>query len=83
MVSMEVMDKVYAWTTPEEAVRAEGEHWRSCTIEERVSAVEIIRERTPGVYGEAPARLERVYRFVELPPRALPARGRSRPGGER
>jgi hypothetical protein len=66
------MDKVYEWTTPEQAIRAEVEHWRACSIEERVSAVELIREATPGIYGDAPARLERVYRFVELPPRALP-----------
>ena len=50
------MEKVYAWTTPREAVRAEGEYWRSRSIEERVSAVEAIREATVGIYGEAPAR---------------------------
>jgi hypothetical protein len=77
------MDKVYEWTTPEQAIRAEAEHWRKCSIEERVSAVELIREATPGIYGDAPARLERVYQFVELPPRALPGSGSPRTGGQR
>lgn len=72
------MDKVYEWTTPEEAARAEGAYWRSRSIEERVSAVEAIREATPGIYGEAPARLERVYRFVELSPGALAERASAR-----
>ncbi len=77
------MDKVYEWTTPEQAIRAEAEHWRKSSIEERVSAVELIREATWGIYGEAPARLERVYQFVELPPRALPGSGSPRAGGQR
>lgn len=80
--SLDFMDKVYEWTTPEEAARAEGAHWRSRSIEERVSAIEAIRRATAGIYGDAPARLERVWRFVELPPRARPARGSTRTGGE-
>jgi hypothetical protein len=60
------MEKVYTWTTPEQAVKAEGDYWRRCSIEERVAAVETLRQATVGIYGDAPARLERVYRFVEL-----------------
>ena len=69
------MEKVFAWTTPARAIRAEAAHWRSVSVEERVSAVESIRRATPGVYGGVPARLERVYRFVELAPRQVPIVG--------
>ncbi|HZS37844.1 MAG TPA: hypothetical protein VFF06_13495 [Polyangia bacterium] len=33
----------YRWTTPAEAARDEGRYWRSVSVEERVSAVELIR----------------------------------------
>lgn len=42
--------KAYAWTTHEEAARQEGAYWRSVSIEERVSAVETIRQATIGIY---------------------------------
>jgi hypothetical protein len=72
------VEKVFAWTTPEEAVIAEGRYWRSVSIAERVAAVETIRRATPGVYGRVPARLARAHRFVELEPRAIRGGRRSR-----
>jgi len=72
------VEKVFAWTTPEEAIIAEGRYWRSVSIAERVAAVEAIRRATPGVYGPVPTRLARVHRFVELEPRALRGGRRSR-----
>src|SRR5207244_2669478 len=72
--------KPYRWTTHGEAVRAEREHWRNVSIADRVSAVETIREATIGIYDEAPARMERTYRFIALPPRPLPRGGGARAG---
>ena len=78
------MEKTYRWTTPEEAIKDEVRYWQSVSIEERVSAVETLRQATLGIYDdEAAARLERVYRFVERPKGALSDRGRPRTGGER
>jgi hypothetical protein len=73
------VEKTFAWTTPEEAIRAEGRYWRSRSIEERVAAVEIIRRATPGIYGRLPARLARVFRWVAIAPRTVSRRRRSRP----
>jgi glycyl-tRNA synthetase alpha subunit len=62
----------FQWATSADAARDEGRYWRSVSIAERVSAVETIRRATPGIYGDTPARMERTYRFVILPPRPLP-----------
>lgn len=67
--------RVFRWTTHEAAEAAEVRYWRSRPVVERVSAVETIREATLGIYGEAPARLVRVYRFVTRPTRSLPGVG--------
>ena len=64
------MKRVFSWTTHEESAREEGRYWRSVSIEERVSAVELLREVTPGIYAEAPVRLERVYKLFVLAPRS-------------
>lgn len=64
------MDKVFAWCTPEEAIQSEIAYWATRSVEERVSAVETIREATMGIYtDEAAPRLERVYRLVVRPSR--------------
>ncbi len=48
-------------TTFDGAVRHEVRHWLARSMVERVSAVEIIRRATWGIYGDAaPARLVRV-----------------------
>jgi hypothetical protein len=77
------VEKTFAWTTPEEAIRAEGRYWRSRSIEERVAAVEVIRRATPGIYGRLPARLARVHRLVDLAPRTVSRGRRARPRGRR
>lgn len=64
------MEKVFKWTTHAEATAEEVAYWRSQSVEERVSAVELIRRVTPGVYDDAPARLERVYRLAVREPSA-------------
>src|SRR3954467_6791357 len=67
-------------TTFEGAVRHEVRHWLACSMVERVSAVEIIRRATWGIYGDAaPARLVRVSERIEAPWRPVPARRRARP----
>jgi hypothetical protein len=64
------MDKVFTWTTPKEAIRSEIEYWLAQSVEDRVSAVETIREATLGIYNdETPRRLERVYQLVVRPSR--------------
>jgi len=64
------VDKVFQWTTPEEAIRSEVAYWALQTVEDRVSAVETLREATLGIYAdEAPARLERVYQLAVRPSR--------------
>jgi hypothetical protein len=73
-----VMEKVFPWTTPEDAVAEEVRYWASVSPSERVAAVEMLRQRTPGIYGDAPSRLERVYRFVERQERPVPDRRRAR-----
>jgi len=45
--------KTFAWSTPEKALEAEGRYWRRLSIAARVSAVEIIREASLGIYDEA------------------------------
>ena len=60
------MEKIGKWTTPEEAAREAGCYWMSRSIEERVSAVEVLRGATLGVYGDVPARLERIHQLVVL-----------------
>src|SRR5438876_10573900 len=75
--------KRYRWATPEEATRAEGRYWRGLSVADRVSAVETIREATVGIYDEAPARMERTYRLIDLPPRPLPGRRGPRARGAR
>lgn len=65
------MEKLLKFTTHAAAAAEESRHWRSLSVAERVSAVELLREAT-GVYGDDPSpRLERVYRLVVVPPRAL------------
>jgi hypothetical protein len=78
MMVVAAVEKTFAWTTPEEAIRAEGRHWRARSIAERVSAVEVIRRATPGIYRGVPGRLARVHRLVDLAPRTLPRRRRPR-----
>ncbi len=64
------MEKVFAWTTPREAIKSEIAYWASRSVEERVSAVETIREATAGIYtDEATPRLERVYQLTVRPSR--------------
>ena len=61
------MEKVFRWTTPESAIEEEVHYWRERSIEDRVSAVETIREATLEIYtDEAADRLERVHRFVDI-----------------
>lgn len=48
----------FKWTTPEEATRDEVRYWQSCSVEERVAAVEVIRQATVGVYDEFPCRMD-------------------------
>lgn len=53
------MEKVFEWTTPQDAVRSEVAYWAGQSIVDRVSAVETLREVTLGIYSaETPARLE-------------------------
>jgi hypothetical protein len=47
------VEKFLTFTTHAEAAADEARHWRAASVEERVSAVELLRERTLGVYGEA------------------------------
>ena len=68
------MEKVFAWTTPEDAVRDEVRYWQGCSIEERVAAVELLRRATLGIYDEPSPRLERTHRWVEPSWRSLPDR---------
>jgi hypothetical protein len=64
------MDKVFSWTTPREAIRTEVAYWATQSVEERVSAVETIREATLGIYtDETPPRLERVCQITVRPSR--------------
>jgi hypothetical protein len=77
------MEKVFSWTTHDDAVKREGAYWLSRSVEERVSAVETIREATLGIYDEAPTRLERVYRVVERPWGAVSDRRGARSGSAR
>ena len=64
------MEKVFEWTTPEKAIQSEVAYWALQSIEDRVSAVETLRQATLGIYtDEAPARLERVYRLAVRPSR--------------
>jgi hypothetical protein len=59
------MEKVFEWTTPEDAIRSEVAYWAEQSIVDRVSAVETLREATLGIYtDEAPARLERVHQLT-------------------
>ena len=69
------MDKVFRWTTPEDAIAEEVRYWNSVSPSERVAAVEVLRQRTPGIYGDAPPRLERVrHLFVDREESSLPRR---------
>jgi hypothetical protein len=77
------VNKVFAWTTPEEAVNAEVRYWQASSVEDRVSAVETIRQTTLGIYDATAVRMERVYRLVVLPPRAIPSRRGTRASGQR
>jgi hypothetical protein len=64
------MEKVFEWTTPDDAVRSEVAYWAAQSIVDRVSAVETLREVTLGIYSdETPARLERVYQLTVRPSR--------------
>jgi len=63
------MEKVFTWTTPKEATRAEIRHWLSQSVEARVLATETIRQATFGVYDAPASRMERVYQLVERPRR--------------
>lgn len=47
--------------TRDDILKREGAYWRSRPIEERISAVEIIRDQTTPGYRTDTARLERVY----------------------
>ncbi len=60
------MERIYRWTSPEEAVADEVRYWREQSIEARVSGVELIRQATFGIYtDEAAPRLERAHRLVD------------------
>ena len=63
---------------PEDAIAEEVRYWNGVSPSERVAAVETLRQRTPGIYGDAPSRLERVYRFVDREEGSLPYRRRAR-----
>jgi hypothetical protein len=73
-----VMEKVFRWTTPEDAIAEEVRYWQGVSPSERVAAVETLRQRIPGIYGDAPCRLERVYRFIDRKEGPLPDRRRAR-----
>jgi hypothetical protein len=77
------VNKVFAWTTPEEAVNAEVRYWQASSVEDRVSAVETIRQTALGIYDATAVRMERIYRLVVLPPRAIPSRRGTRASGQR
>ena len=50
------MDKVFEWTTPEDAVRSEVAFWAKQSIVDRVSAVEALRQATLGIYTDDASR---------------------------
>jgi hypothetical protein len=63
------MEKVFSWTTPKEATRAEIRYWLSQSVEARVLATETIRQATFGVYDAPASRMERVYQLAQRPRR--------------
>jgi hypothetical protein len=74
------VQKIFCWTDPEAALKEEVLYWGARSAAERVAAVELLREQTAGIYGDHPARLERVHRFVERAPRPLSRGRRTRSG---
>ncbi len=67
---MRAMEKVFEWTTPQDAIRSEYAYWAAQSIVDRASAVETLREVTLGIYSdETPARLERVHQLTVRPSR--------------
>jgi hypothetical protein len=50
-----VMEEIFRWTTPEDAIAEEVRYRASVSPSERVAAVETLRQRTPEIYGDAPS----------------------------
>lgn len=44
----------FAWTTHEDLAREQAEAWDACSVEERVAAVETIRQAAFALHGVVP-----------------------------
>jgi hypothetical protein len=68
----------FAWTTHEELARDQAAAWADVSPEERVAAVEIIRQAAFALRGIAPRRMARVSRLSEVTRSPVPDRRGSR-----
>jgi hypothetical protein len=52
------------WISNDQAIADSAVYWQRQPIARRIEAVELARRITPGVYGAAAARMERVYQLA-------------------
>src|SRR5262245_22595347 len=77
------MKPSWSWTTPAAAAAASASYWKRRSFADRLAAVELARRATPGSYGEATPRLERLSRLVVASSGEVLAGRGTRGGGSR